>query len=74
MEPNMLSEQEKRDEKEPIFHIDDVEQCSTSTPSTSSKEEEVIGFDLNDPEDPHNWALWYKWSLVILISILSLIV
>lgn len=35
----------------------------------------VVDFDgVDDPTDPFNWSPTYKWSLVTLISLLSLIV
>lgn len=35
----------------------------------------VVDFDgPDDPADPLNWSVAYKWSMVILISILSLMV
>jgi hypothetical protein len=43
--------------------------------TTRLSEEDVVDFDgLSDTEDPLNWSGWYKWSIVCLISILSLIV
>lgn len=38
-------------------------------------EENIVDFDgPNDPEDPLNWSPIYKWSMVALISVLSLVV
>lgn len=35
----------------------------------------IIDFDSDDnPEDPLNWTQFYKWSMVILISFMSLVV
>lgn len=35
----------------------------------------VVDFDgEDDPEEPLNWSKFYKWSMVILISFLSLVV
>lgn len=35
----------------------------------------IVDFDgLDDPKDPVNWSNPYKWSMVVLISLLSLIV
>lgn len=35
----------------------------------------IIDFDgEGDPKDPLNWSKFYKWSMVILISLLSLVV
>jgi hypothetical protein len=35
----------------------------------------IVDFDgPDDPKDPLNWSTRYKWSMVILISLLSLIV
>ncbi|KAJ4287812.1 hypothetical protein N0V90_012516 [Kalmusia sp. IMI 367209] len=39
----------------------------------AAKEDEVIDFDgEDDPTDPQNWSSLYKWSIVIVISLLSL--
>lgn len=48
----------------------------------AGEEVPVNGFDQNlvdfvspqDPEDPLNWSSAYKWSVVILISVMSLVV
>lgn len=43
--------------------------------SSASSECSVVDFDgTADPSDPLNWTALYKWSLVILISFLSLVV
>ncbi len=43
-------------------HVDDVD-------------EHVVDFDSpDDPENPLNWSSQYKWSVVMLISIMSLVV
>jgi hypothetical protein len=35
----------------------------------------IVDFDgPDDPADPLNWSSKYKWSMVVLISVLSLIV
>lgn len=35
----------------------------------------LVDFEgIHDAEDPQNWSPLYKWSMVILISLLSLIV
>jgi hypothetical protein len=35
----------------------------------------IVDFDgPDDPADPLNWSSRYKWSMVVLISVLSLIV
>jgi hypothetical protein len=35
----------------------------------------IVNFDgPDDPTDPLNWSSRYKWSMVVLISVLSLIV
>lgn len=35
----------------------------------------IVDFDgEDDPEDPLNWSKFYKWSIIILISFLSLVV
>lgn len=40
-----------------------------------SMNQHVVDFDgPEDPEDPLNWSAKYKWSVVILISIMSLVV
>jgi hypothetical protein len=37
--------------------------------------ENIVDFDgPDDPKDPLKWSSRYKWSMVILISVLSLIV
>jgi hypothetical protein len=39
------------------------------------KLEDIIDFDgPDDRQNPQNWSSTYKWSIVVLISVLSLIV
>lgn len=41
--------------------------------SSRDTSEEVVDFDGdNDPSDPFNWSRMYKWTLVVLISAISL--
>ena len=34
----------------------------------------IVDFDDQDPEDPHNWPLWRKWSIVILVATMFMLV
>ena len=43
--------------------------------SLDTVDEHVIDFDgPKDPHNPLNWSALYKWSIVILISVMSLVV
>ena len=36
------------------------------------KDVELVTFPLGDPEDPRNWPLWRKWSIVLAIMVIDL--
>ncbi len=53
------------------YTLPDVEK----TPVSSDNQSDIVDFEgEDDPKDPLNWSSRYKWSMVILISILSLVV
>ena len=62
------------------IQVDSLEQAACTLAHYSHDEvanvdTNIVDFNgLDDPKDPLNWPNRYKWSMVILISILSLIV
>lgn len=45
------------------------------TETVDNSTEDAVDFDdPNDPENPLNWSSVYKWSIVLVISIMSLVV
>lgn len=55
-----------------VKYIPEVE---LATNVVADDDTQIIEFDGDDdPEDPLNWSRFYKWSMVILISSLSLVV
>lgn len=61
-------------EKIPSKPTDDPEKARKETlddmnSNTTSKNANLVTFTPNDPEDPRNWALWRKYSIVIALTI-----
>ena len=50
------------------------EEPDEELPSHIDKEVEFVTFVTNDPENPHNWPLWIRWSYTILMSVLVIAV
>lgn len=49
--------------------------ATLEAPSGNQGDTNIVNFDgLDDPENPLNWSPIYKWSIVGLISVLSLVV
>lgn len=48
--------------------------CTTdSNAESAALQVELVDFDgLSDPANPHNWSKFRKWTIVILISLMSL--
>ena len=57
---------------EDVAEKDNEEILATEFRSTA-EDENVVVFETNDPANPLNWPIWYKWVLVALISTTNMI-
>ncbi|OCL09910.1 MFS general substrate transporter [Glonium stellatum] len=71
MDPNALADKEACAVEKVVVDSHQLDDGSASEVSTY----DPVDFDgLHDLSDPQNWTLMYKWSMVVLISLLSLVV
>lgn len=57
--------QEEIDAREPVSHV----RTATSIGSSASRPPDFeVTFEENDPENPHNWPLWYRCWLLLAVS------
>lgn len=53
----------------------DPENVALETRLGNQDNANIVNFDgLGDPENPLSWSPTYKWSIVVLISVMSLVV
>lgn len=72
--PTVISRTRTRqiDRQDGSSSIDDKneEEGDDEFPSHLDKDIEFVTFVTNDPQNPHNWPLWVRWTYTILLSIL----
>ena len=53
---------------------DALPKCAVNVSKPDDLDPHIIDFEKDDSDDPQNWSSYYKWSITLLLALMSIIV